>query len=263
MLSFVPDVALLMVRSLWQCVLCAVFVGGFAPSRRDPVVRASLLKSVRISIDVEVAAPRKLREAVFSNDRTAMPRGHGFLGCDDVVLADAQFSATGDVPRTVAYVRAGPRALLSIAGPRAVIAVVTCGGLCPGLNAVVQETARCLRTQYGVKSVLGVSGGYAGLAAGRFAELTTESLYASGGTALGTSRGVQPPERMADALEAAGVDAVVIVGGDGTIRGALALSVELRRRGLTVGVAVVPKTIDNDIPLIDRSFGFVRKKRRS
>ena len=182
-----------------------------------------------------------------------------FISDDDCVLGDVLLKAHAGPREVTGYMRAGPRSELHFDPKETRAAIVTCGGLCPGLNTVTQELYRCLTSQYGVGTVLGAVGGYAGVAAGRWRHLdddTCDALYARGGTLLETSRGKQDATAMADALEAAGVDALFVVGGDGTIRGASYLCDELDRRSSTISVAAIPKTIDNDIPLIDRSFGF-------
>ncbi|HYQ18445.1 MAG TPA: ATP-dependent 6-phosphofructokinase, partial [Polyangiaceae bacterium] len=85
---------------------------------------------------------------------------------------------------------------------------------------------------------------------------TVSRIHHQGGTILGSSRGSQDPERLVDSLEALGIDTLFVIGGDGTIRGAMAIAAEVERRGMQIGIVGVPKTIDNDIHFIDRSFGF-------
>ena len=140
--------------------------------------------------------------------------------------------------------------------------IVTCGGLCPGLNNVIRGIVLELAHGYGVKQILGFRYGYEGLLA-RLGHhpvpLTPESvaqIHQLGGTMLGSSRGSQDAGEMVDSLEALGIDVLFVVGGDGTIRGAMQLTTEIARRQLKIGVVGVPKTIDNDIHFIDRSFGF-------
>eukprot|EP00628_Pelagophyceae_sp_CCMP2097_P036100 CAMPEP_0184275820 /NCGR_PEP_ID=MMETSP0977-20130417/48303_1 /TAXON_ID=483370 /ORGANISM="non described non described, Strain CCMP2097" /LENGTH=482 /DNA_ID=CAMNT_0026581717 /DNA_START=8 /DNA_END=1456 /DNA_ORIENTATION=- len=211
-----------------------------------------------VSFEVSVGVPRRATEPMAPSP-VSMPRGAEFVSDDEIVLASAAVECGADscaAAPSRAYVRAGPRATVAL-GDGSSAAIMTCGGLCPGLNTVVQEVARALEAQYGVRRIYGVQGGFRGLAAGRLEPLVVSpSLYSSGGTVLGTSRGAADAGEMADVLESFGIDAVFIVGGDGTIRGASALCAELSRRKSKVCVAVVPKTIDNDIPLIDRSFGF-------
>lgn len=157
---------------------------------------------------------------------------------------------------------AGPRQRLFFEPEKTTAAIVTCGGLCPGLNNVTQALVKQLRFQYGVPRILGVPYGYEGLnpAAGHsLRELSPESVRQidrQGGTILGTSRGNQPPSVMVDTLLANGVDILFTVGGDGTLRGAAAIADEVARRSLPISVVGIPKTIDNDIQYIDRTFGF-------
>src|SRR5258708_21834611 len=115
---------------------------------------------------------------------------------------------------------------------------------------------------YGVKRILGFRYGYEGLIS-RFGHepvpLTAESvahIHHQGGTILGSSRGSQDPGELIDNLEANAINILFVIGGDGTIRGAMQLTAEIERRGLKIAVVGVPKTIDNDIHFIDRSFGF-------
>jgi 6-phosphofructokinase 1 len=142
------------------------------------------------------------------------------------------------------------------------VGIVTCGGLCPGLNDVIRGLVMELQTHYGVNDVVGFRNGFAGLvksAGHEPMELTAErvaKINQQGGTILGTSRGAQDPEVMVDRLVELGIDILFVIGGDGSIRGASKLANVLRRRGLPIGVIGIPKTIDNDIPFIGQSFGF-------
>jgi 6-phosphofructokinase 1 len=140
--------------------------------------------------------------------------------------------------------------------------IVTCGGLCPGINNVVRGLVLELMTGYGVAEVFGFRYGYAGLVGGLARDavrLTPEfvaGIHHEGGTVLGTSRGEQDPREAVSTLERLGIGVLFVVGGDGTLRGAMKLVGEIDRRGLPIGVVGIPKTIDNDIHFIDRSFGF-------
>jgi 6-phosphofructokinase 1 len=134
-------------------------------------------------------------------------------------------------------------------------AIVTCGGLCPGLNDVIRGLVMELKTHYGVADVVGFRNGFAGLVAANgypLEELTVERVS----TILGTSRGAQDPELMVDRLVELGIDILFVIGGDGSIRGAGKLAAVARRRQLPIAVIGIPKTIDNDIPYIGQSFGF-------
>ena len=140
--------------------------------------------------------------------------------------------------------------------------IVTCGGLCPGINDVIRAITLSLHYHYGVQTVLGFRYGYEGLnpALGHEPLLLTpdsvEPISTQGGTVLGTSRGEQPVPVMVDELERRGVGILFTIGGDGTLRGAAAIAAEIRRRGLEIAVVGIPKTIDNDISYIHQSFGF-------
>src|SRR6201986_4895085 len=177
-----------------------------------------------------------------------------------------------DIDELRAQVRASiDPAAFELAGPRERIyfnpatlrcGIVTCGGLCPGLNDVIRSIVFCLHEKYGVPMVYGFRFGYEGLADRNGLapiELTTRrvgQIHEVGGTVLGSSRGPQPADHMVDTLERLGIQLLFTVGGDGTLRGAHSIVEEIRRRRLKIAVVGVPKTIDNDISYIDMSFGF-------
>jgi len=158
---------------------------------------------------------------------------------------------------------AGPRARLYFDPAQVCAGVVTCGGLCPGLNDVIRSLFLELRHGYGVAEVLGFRGGYQGLDPTRGAEpleLTSElvdRIHTMGGTVLGTSRGPVDIEQAVDNLIRRGVNVLFTVGGDGTQRGAAALYREATRRGHALAVVGVPKTVDNDVAFVTRSFGYL------
>ena len=159
------------------------------------------------------------------------------------------------------FQRAGPRQLISGDPSHMTAAIVTCGGLCPGLNDVIRGLVMSLSHHYGVKNILGVRYGYAGLASDGLPpmELTpdiVDDIHRDGGTILGTSRGRQDVPTMAQTLLSWNVNMLFVIGGDGTQRGALDLTNEFQRLDKPVAVIGIPKTIDNDILWIDHSFGF-------
>src|SRR5262245_24389937 len=141
--------------------------------------------------------------------------------------------------------------------------IVTCGGLCPGLNDVIRSLFFEMHHAYGVKEVLGFRWGYQGLDPEAGAEpfvLTREmvdGIHLQGGTILGTSRGPVDKARAVENLIRRGVNILFTVGGDGTQRGARELFLEAQRQGHALSVVGIPKTIDNDIPFVARSFGFL------
>jgi len=157
---------------------------------------------------------------------------------------------------------AGPREKIYFDPSRLKCGIVTCGGLCPGLNDVIRAIVLSLYHHYGVKTVTGFPFGYEGLAkkyGHTPVELTPQvvgRINQSGGTFLGSSRGAQDIAEMVDTLERMDIGALFTIGGDGTLRGALAISEEVKRRGLKIAVVGIPKTIDNDISYVQMSFGF-------
>jgi 6-phosphofructokinase 1 len=178
------------------------------------------------------------------------------------LLYRADFVSEQDIRLELSFEKAGPRELIYFEPAQTTAAIVTCGGLCPGLNNVIRSVYMQLHHSYGVKRVLGIRYGYSGLnpASGTPPlELTTEfvePIHKLGGTVLGTSRGPQDPRIMVDFLESEKVNILFTVGGDGTQRGAHEIAEEARRRGLALAVVGIPKTIDNDIPYVWETFGY-------
>jgi 6-phosphofructokinase 1 len=157
---------------------------------------------------------------------------------------------------------AGPRERIFFEPSGVKAGIVTCGGLCPGLNNVIRAIVLSLYHHYGVKKVYGFRYGYEGLSR-RFGhtplELTPGSvseIHELGGTVLGSSRGPQDPADMVDTLEQRQVNLLFTIGGDGTLRGAQAIHREAAQRGYSLAVIGIPKTIDNDISFIQTTFGF-------
>lgn len=173
---------------------------------------------------------------------------------------------------SVSYMRAGPRRLLHFDPHTVSAAIVTCGGLCPGLNNVIREITNTLHQLYGIHGkVYGIQGGFAGFssssssnsdAAHNFMQpivLTpalVENIHHEGGTCLGSSRGGFDLDRILDFLHARNINQLYVIGGDGTHRGAFAIHEGCMARGYNISVAGIPKTIDNDVDFIDHSFGF-------
>jgi 6-phosphofructokinase 1 len=159
--------------------------------------------------------------------------------------------------------KAGPRQRIYFSPGHVHAAIVTCGGLCPGLNDVIRAITRCLWYRYGVRRISGVRYGYQGLLPDNnipTMELSpdiVDDIHKIGGTVLGSSRGGgDQTEEIVDTVERMNVNMLFAIGGDGTQKGALAIAEEIGRRGLKISVVGVPKTIDNDLAYIQRSFGF-------
>jgi 6-phosphofructokinase 1 len=176
---------------------------------------------------------------------------------DTLVGAAARLCGVSELP---SLEPGGPREYIYFDPSTTRAAIVTCGGLCPGLNNVIRGLALELTDNYGVTEVLGFRDGFRGLAASaepvRLTHDVVNDIHNRGGTILGTSRGSQDPALMVSTLERHGVSLLFVIGGDGTLRGAAKIADEAERRGLPLSVIGIPKTIDNDIPYLDQSFGF-------
>ncbi|CAM8971101.1 unnamed protein product [Rhodiola kirilowii] len=180
-----------------------------------------------------------------------------FIGPEDMVAKKIVVQGSSD--RGIYYRRAGPRERVYFKSDEVRACIVTCGGLCPGINTVIREIVCGLNYMYGVDDILGIQGGYRGFYSKNTIKLTPKvvnDIHKRGGTFLQTSRGGHDTNKIVDNIEDRGINQVYIIGGDGTQRGAALIAKEVERRGLQVSVAGIPKTIDNDIVVIDKSFGF-------
>jgi 6-phosphofructokinase 1 len=192
--------------------------------------------------------------------------GERYVGDDEHVL---YHTSLPDIEKLIKARKTVP--LFELAGPREKIyfdpsklkcGIVTCGGICPGLDDVIRAIVLALYHHYKVRSVFGFRYGYEGLThthGHEPIELDPEvvgDIHKKGGTILGSSRGPQDVTEMVDTLERMNIGLLFTIGGDGTLRGAQAISEEIKKRKLKIGVIGVPKTIDNDISFVDRSFGF-------
>ncbi len=162
----------------------------------------------------------------------------------------------------LSFERAGPRCKIFFDPSKLRCAVVTCGGLCPGTNDIIRALVLALHHNYGVKNICGARYGLQGFISSYGHELmdlapeSVRDIHESGGTVLGSSRGPQDIESIVDALERMNIGILFTIGGDGTMAACAKIADEINQRRLKIGVIGIPKTIDNDIYLIDRSFGF-------
>jgi 6-phosphofructokinase 1 len=178
----------------------------------------------------------------------------------DISVDNNKLKDTSETP--VSFEKAGPKEKLFFEPAKTKVGIVTCGGLCPGLNNVIRSLVNELHYRYGISRVLGFRYGYEGLVSKYnhpVIDLTPQmvsDIHLTGGTFLGSSRGNQDVEQMVDTLEIMNVNILFCIGGDGTLRGAHAIHQEIKKRKLKIAVGGIPKTIDNDIDLIQKSFGF-------
>ncbi len=173
-------------------------------------------------------------------------------------------AAASDAPeRSELLELAGPRGRIYFSPSHVHAGILTCGGLCPGLNDVIRSLVRSLWHLYGVRRISGLRYGYKGLIPQYgFDTLPlnpglVDDIHKLGGTCLGTSRGGgERTEEIVDTIERLNLNMIFAIGGDGTQKGALAIAEEIGRRGLKIAVVGIPKTVDNDIQYVEKTFGF-------
>lgn len=188
--------------------------------------------------------------------------GVGDFTPDDARLMLEPRFRVGEPACPLALELAGPREHIFFDPQEVKAAIVTCGGLCPGINNVIRTAVFELMHNYGVPEVLGIRFGFEGLnpAVGRPPVVLTpamvEDIHHHGGTILGTSRGPQEPAETVDFLQGEGINVLLCIGGDGTQRGARAIAAEAARRQLALAIVGIPKTIDNDVKFCFTTFGF-------
>jgi 6-phosphofructokinase 1 len=192
--------------------------------------------------------------------------GVRFVDDDERVIYHSSLSeltarqAAGAAP--LSFETAGPREKIYYDSSKIRCGIVTCGGICPGLNDVIRAIVLSLFHHYGVKAVFGFQFGYEGLSSSgghppiELNPEEVEDIHQKGGTILGSSRGPQDVSDMVDNLERMHIGILFTIGGDGTLRGAQAISEEIAHRNLKISVVGIPKTIDNDISFMHESFGF-------
>ena len=192
--------------------------------------------------------------------------GVRFTRNDEHVLYHARleevkkWTASGACPP--AMEAAGPREKLFFDPSQLACGIVSCGGLCPGLNDVIRSIVLSLYHHYDVHTVYGFRFGFEGLAprnGHKPLKLTPDAvnrIHEMGGTILGSSRGPQDPAEMAKTLADLNIGILFAIGGDGTLRGAQKISEEATRHGMALSVIGIPKTIDNDVSFVQKTFGF-------
>ncbi|CAN6441382.1 unnamed protein product [Victoria cruziana] len=163
-------------------------------------------------------------------------------------------------PRGVHFRRAGPREKVYFEGGKVSACIVTCGGLSPGINTVIRELVCGLYHMYGVANVIGIQGGYKGFHCLATAVTLTphkvNDIHKRGGSILGTGNDAADTKVIVDCIQQQGIDQLYVIGGSGTMREAASIYEEIEKRRLKVSVIGIPSTIDNDIGVIDKSFGF-------
>jgi len=167
------------------------------------------------------------------------------------------------VKKTQVLECAGPREMLYFSPANVHAGIVTCGGLCPGLNDVIRAVVRCLWHRYGVRRISGIRYGYKGFlpeyqfGVKPLSPEVVDDIHKLGGSFLGSSRGGgKEVSKIVDAMEQLNLNMLFTVGGDGTQRGSIDIAEEIDKRKLKIALVGIPKTVDNDFALIQKSFGF-------
>lgn len=214
------------------------------------------IKKDMIDTDIPVLGkakiPSPLKRCIFIEDKERTL----------VNLAEEDMDSSIDNSVYQEFEKAGPRAFTYFDPSKTKCAVVTCGGLCPGLNDVIRSIVLEAHYLYKVPSVLGIKFGLQGFIpqyGHDVVELTADkvaNIHQFGGTVLGSSRGPQDPEEVVDALERMNISVLFMIGGDGTMRAARKIVAEIEARKIRISIIGVPKTIDNDISFVTKSFGF-------
>jgi 6-phosphofructokinase 1 len=174
-----------------------------------------------------------------------------------------KIGAQAPIKRPEILERAGPREMIYFSPAHVHAGIVSCGGLCPGINDVIRAVVRCLWYRYGVTRISGIRYGYKGfLPESQYPvkSLTPDNvddIHKLGGTFLGSARGGgKEVVKIVDAMEKLNLNMLFTIGGDGTQRGTLDIAEEVKKRQLKIALVGIPKTVDNDFSIIDRSFGF-------
>ena len=194
-----------------------------------------------------------------SNQEEFVSEGERIAFSSQVKNLQNQFKNCKELP---SFEKAGARKTLFHNPKKTKAAIITCGGLCPGLNNVIKGLVNVLEKGYKVREIYGIRYGYKGLAKCSNIEpiqLNSESvdqIHKQGGTILGSSRGNQDPEEMVDVLQEKGINLLFCIGGDGTLKGAKAIADAANNREAPIGIVGIPKTIDNDLGFVEKTFGF-------
>lgn len=215
--------------------------------------------------DSPVEAPLDAAIPTLGRPKFKCPKEDGYFVSDDaagtlVYISKKGFENHRDAP--VFFEEAGPRRKIFFDPPKTKLAIVTCGGICPGTNDLIRSIVMEAHHNYGVAATLGIRYGFRGFipeCRHDVVELTPKNvahIHEFGGTMLGASRGPQSSEEIVDALERMNINFLILIGGVGTMRAADKILSEIRARNLNIGVICIPKTVDNDISFASCAVGF-------
>jgi len=222
------------------------------------------MEFVNIDTKIPVLGDAKILSPIQKDKKSSRP--YPFVSDSQRILIDANAENTTILVKegkiVPSFELAGPREKIFFDPSKLKCALVTCGGLCPGLNDIIRSIVLELYYGYGVKNIYGIKYGLQGFIPSYghdIIELNPASvgdILNMGGSILGSSRGPQDIEEIVDCLTRLNIGILFIIGGDGTLMAASKISDSIAKRGLKISVVGIPKTIDNDIYLVARSFGF-------
>jgi 6-phosphofructokinase 1 len=223
-----------------------------------------IMSETELDFSIEELGPRNIQSPITMSKK----RGDfiaNYVSDNDFVRIDSNVNLGEQPPvdRSMVLEKAGPREMIYFMPEHVHAGIVTCGGLCPGINDVIRSIVRCLWYHYRVRRITGISYGYKGFLpeySYKTKELTldfVDDIHKIGGTVLGTSRGGgKEVTKIVDAMEQLNLNILFTIGGDGTQRGSLDIANEINRRHLKIACVGIPKTVDNDFSFLQRSFGF-------
>jgi 6-phosphofructokinase 1 len=218
-----------------------------------------------LDFTVEELGPRNIRSPITMSKNTGDFIAN-YISDENFLRLDSDVASLGEqqpLDRSMVLEKAGPREMIYFMPEHVHAGIVTCGGLCPGINDVIRSVVRCLWYHYRVRRITGICYGYKGFLpeySHPTQELTldwVDNIHRLGGTVLGTSRGGgNEVAKIVDAIEQLNLNILFTIGGDGTQRGSLDIADEIERRHLKISCVGIPKTVDNDFSFIQKSFGF-------
>jgi 6-phosphofructokinase 1 len=225
--------------------------------------KEDIMKFDGIDTTIQTLGPLKISSPIQREENTL---SRNFVDDTDKVVLDVKLKnlikMVEEGKDFTAFELAGPRKEIYFDPSKLRCALVTCGGLCPGLNDIIRAIVLELFYGYGVKNVFGFKYGLQGFISKYKHDImdlkpeTVGNIHEMGGSILGSSRGPQPIDEIVDTLERMNIGILFMVGGDGTLMAATKIADSITERGLKISIVGIPKTIDNDIHLVSRSFGF-------
>ncbi len=221
------------------------------------------MKNTNLSTQISVLGEAKIPSPL-TTEGIASAEGSRFISDDSRITLDVRLDRlqSDSGKSLLSFEQAGPRAHIYFDPSKLKCAVATCGGLCPGLNDIIRSIVLELYHVYKVKNIYGIRHGLQGFIpefGHNLIELNptaVSGIQNTGGSILGSSRGAQDIGAVVDCLERMGIGILFMVGGDGTLMASKKIADEIARRDLKISIIGIPKTIDNDIYLVSRSFGF-------